>query len=209
MKKILAVILALALLLGLGLPVQAESVRYSNETLVTWCGAYTSYLMALADVFEGEYVDMALANGSIIYREREIAYGPSGVPVIHGAAFSENGTVMLGNGSGLDGYEDHWYASLTFSPEASELTVYLSSMAFIMASGEVGFELPEDAGEMMAKAEELLTVLLSAESIAVEADGLVFVGKQLSDGRTLLAVDTVAYYDEFYYNDTDNYLIMD
>lgn len=47
------------------------------------------------------------------------------------------------------------------------------------------------------------------DDIAVQIGDYVLVHKALSGGQYLLAIDTLAYYDEFYYNDTENYFVME
>lgn len=207
MKKLFSLLLVLTLALGLALPARADYQLYASDTLSTWCQTFTTYLLAYADVSE-DPVDVLTSTGGIIYDEASFNYSEDGVLVVSGGAYSTNNTMTLGIGTGMDENEDYWYASILYNAEASDSTIIYSGVAFMQACSALGLNL---GGEetYLDNAFMLLDILFSSEDIAVEKDGMVLVHKIFEGGSELLAVDSLAYYNGFYYNDTENYIVLD
>lgn len=208
MKKLLSLCLALLLVLLMGVPSWAFAQQiYTSETLTTINDAFFTYMLALC---QGEpEIDMVGTTGLIQYNDNSFTYGYNDVGVIHGGAYSQKNTVTLGMGTGLEENEDHWYMSLTFSPEASDLTIQGCGYAFMLACGQVGLQLPEDMNESSDLVWGMLDVLFSQDEIAIEMNGLVFIHKALEGGSHLLAVDSLPYYNGFYYNSIENYFVIE
>lgn len=209
MKKIVALLLSLVLVCSTASAL-ADYQSYTSKTLALWCNAFNYYATALAqnDSLSGA-VDLPVAGGSIIYNESSYTYGYSGVGVIHGGAYSPNNTVTLGVGTGLDDQENYWYASLTYSAEASSATNQVAGFAFMLACVETGLPLDKNSSDFFSTMGLILDTLWSSDNMAIQMGDLVLVHKMISGNRHLLAVDSLAYYDEFYYNDTENYIVLD
>lgn len=218
MKKLIGFLLILAMLCGMGCTALADSgsddlMECANETLIRFSSTFNDYILSLASASveeADEAIDFVVCNGVIKYDENSFNYGDSGVGVVSGGAYSVNNTITMGMGSGIDEDEDLWYVSLTFSPEASDVTLASHALAFILSCGELGMELADDPDEYVDAAIAIADILFSAEEpIAIESNGMVLLHKDLGGGTHLLAVDSVEYYDEFYYNDIENYLVAD
>lgn len=208
MKRLLALLLALSLLFGSTVSALAGTRTYTSPTLENWANYYNLFLLKLTEgLDEDAGVDAPYTSGRINYDENSFTYGPgTGVPVIHGGAYSANGTTTLGMGTGLDENEHYWYVSLTYSPERNSATLFAASLAFLLAGIKAGVPLEfSDISELT----DLLSILMSYDDIALQIGDYVFVHKVLSGDRDLLALDTLAYYDEFYYNDTENYYMLE
>ncbi len=208
MKKLLAMFLILTMMLSIASPALADYQKYASETLLTWSMYYKSCVQAFAEVLpEGAVVDTPFPSGIIMYDENSYTYGPyTGVGVIHGGLYSLNNTTAIGMGTGLDENEKYWYVSITYSPEHNGETLFVTSAAFALASIQVGLPLDDSDIELLM---EFMYGLMSNDDIAVQIGDYVLVHKALSGGQYLLAIDTLAYYDEFYYNDTENYYVME
>lgn len=208
MKKFLSLLLSLLLLFGVSMPAVAEELPpfYTSQVLQVWCDVHNMCIEQVVMPNVDVPIDVAVANAIIRTAGNEIVYSYSGVPTIHGGAISENETVTLGIGTGLEGYEKYWYTSLKYSPEVSEDTFMWTSYAFLLTSMVVFIE-DEAAGAKFE--EEWAGKLLTSDNIAVEINDVVFIGKELPGGIRILAVDSVDYYNEFYYNDTENYFVLD
>lgn len=208
MKKLLASLMTVLFLVSLLTAGCAAGYQpYASETLMRINEAFFSYMLALSG--ELEEVDMIGTTGIIQYNDNSFTYSYDDVGVIHGGAYSEKNTVSLGVGTGLDENEDHWYMSLTFSPEASGMTLYACGYSLLYACAEVGLQLPEDNTESNELVGEILDTLFSTDQIAIETDGLVLIHKTLDGGSHLLAVDSLPYYNGFYYNSIENYFKID
>ena len=187
---------------------KAELETYTSKNLESFSIYFDTFVMLFASAAE-EPVDIVATTGKISYDENSFNYGDSGIGVISGGAYSENGTVTLGMGTGIGENEDYWYVSLTFSPEASIDTIMANSLAFILAASEAEPD-AEDFDEQLAAAAEIADFLFSSdEPVAFESEGMVLLHKVLGGGTHLLALDSVEYYDEFYYNDIENYIVAD
>lgn len=211
MKRLLALLLALILLFGSTVCALAETQTYTSPTLENWAYYYDLFLLTftedLDEAFDDAAMDTLLVTGNINYDENSFTYGPAtGVPVIHGGAYSANGTVSLGMGTGLGENENYWYVSLTFSPECNLTTMRITSIVFLLAGIKAGVPLAVSDGSELT---DLHNVLMSYDDIALQIGDYVLVHKVLSGDRDLLALDTLAYYDEFYYNDTENYYTLE
>lgn len=217
MKRTVMVALSLMLSLCMMTPASAGAA-YVNTTLIAWSNAFNGFadLLAKNDGIS-EPADVPFTTGRIVADEESFTEGYSGVKVAHGGMYSPNGTVTLGCGTGVvyknnelnyfaDG--DYWYVSLTYSAEASQKTLKVTGMAFVLACVKVGLPIPAD-DTMIQHVSELLDLLFAYDNIALQMGDLVLVHKILPGDQHLLAVDTVLYYDEFYYNDTENYFILD
>ncbi len=207
MKKMLCLSLALIVLLFAAIPTALAQQIYTSDTLITISDAFFSYMLSLCKS-EPE-IDMVGSTGLIQYTDSSFTYSYDNVGVIHGGAYSQQNTVTLGLGTGLEENEDHWYMSLTYSPEASELTIQASGYAFMLACAEVGLPLPEDIDEKNNMCWGLLDVLYGKEQIAIEMGGLVLIHKALEGGSHLLAVDSLPYYNGFYYNSIEDYYVIE
>lgn len=207
MKKMLCLSLALIVLLFAAIPTALAQQIYTSDTLIKISDAFFSYMLSLCKS-EPE-IDMVGSTGLIQYTDSSFTYSYDNVGVIHGGAYSQQNTVMLGLGTGLEENEDHWYMSLTYSPEASELTIQASGYAFMLACAEVGLPLPEDVDERNNMCWGLLDVLYGKEQIAIEMGGLVLIHKALEGGSHLLAVDSLPYYNGFYYNSIEDYYVIE
>ncbi len=208
MKKLLAMFLILTMMLSIASPALADYQQYASETLLTWSMYYNSYVQVFAEgLSEDAVVDTPFPSGIIVYDENSYTYGPyTGVGVIHGGQYSLNNTTTIGMGTGLDEDEKYWYVSITYSPEHNDETLFVTSAAFALASIQVGLPLDDSDIELLM---EFMYGLMSNDDIAVQIGDYVLVHKALSGGQYLLAIDTLAYYDEFYYNDTENYYVME
>lgn len=207
MKKKLCLSLALIVLLFAAIPTALAQQIYTSDTLIKISDAFFGYMLSLCKS-EPE-IDMVGSTGLIQYTDSSFTYSYDNVGVIHGGAYSQQNTVTLGLGTGLEENEDHWYMSLTYSPEASELTIQASGYAFMLACAEVGLPLPEDIDEKNNMCWGLLDVLYGKEQIAIEMGGLVLIHKALEGGSHLLAVDSLPYYNGFYYNSIEDYYVIE
>lgn len=207
MKKMLCLSLALIVLLFAAIPTALAQQIYTSDTLIKISDAFFGYMLSLCKS-EPE-IDMVGSTGLIQYTDSSFTYSYDNVGVIHGGAYSQQNTVTLGLGTGLEENEDHWYMSLTYSPEASELTIQASGYAFMLACAEVGLPLPEDIDEKNNMCWGLLDVLYGKEQIAIEMGGLVLIHKALEGGSHLLAVDSLPYYNGFYYNSIEDYYVIE
>lgn len=208
MKKLIALFLALTLMLGIASPALAEYKSYLSETLSIWNAYYCAYVEAFANSFpEDMVVDTPFPSGGIIYDENSFTYGPyTGVGVIHGGCYSPNNTITMGFGTGMGENENYWYASITYSPECNAPTLVATANALLLASIQAGVPLEtDDLNELM----DFMQEVLQYDDIAVQIGDYVLVHKALSGGQYLLAIDSLAYYDEFYYNDTENYIVLE
>ena len=213
MKKIISMFLVLTLIFGMCCTAFAASdpselKTYTSKNLENFSTYFDTFVLLLASVSE-EPIDVVATTGKISYDENSFNYGDSGIGVISGGAYSKNGTVTMGMGTGIDENEDYWYVSLTFSPEASSDTVLANSLAFILAASETDIEAEDFEEELEAAAMIADFLFASEEPVAFESDGQVLLHKLLSGGTHLLALDSVEYYDEFYYNDIENYIVAD
>lgn len=217
MKKTAMAVMSLILCVCMMSPASAGTA-YVNTTLTEWSAAF-KYFANLLTQNDGisDSADIPFTSGRIVADEDSFTEGYSGVRVAHGGMYSPNGTVTLGCGTGVVyvnkdmnyfADDDYWYVSLTYSPEASNKTVNVTGMAFVLACIKVGLPIPTD-DTMLQRVAEMLDLLFAYDNIALQMGDLVLVHKLLPGDQHLLAVDTVLYYDEFYYNDTENYFIMD
>lgn len=208
MKKTLCLCLALFVALLAALPAMASAQQvYTSETLTTINNAFFTYMLTLCE--NEPEIDMVGSTGLIQYNDNSFTYSYDDVGVIHGGAYSQQNTVTLGIGTGLDEHEDHWYMSLSFTPEASQLTIQASAYAFMLACAEVGLPLPEDIEEKSDISWAILDALFAEDEIAIEMGDLVLIHKALEGGSHLLAVDSLAYYNGFYYNSIENYYVIE
>lgn len=208
MKKLIALFLALTVMLGIASPALAEYESYASKTMKTWTAYYGAYVEDFAKVLqEGEVLDTPFPTGGILYNENSFTYGPyTGVGVIHGGCISPNNTMTMGFGTGMGEDENYWYVSITYSPECNGATLAATSYAFLRASIHAG--VPLDSSDLNGMMDFLQTILY-CDDIAVQIGDYVLVHKNLSGGQHLLAIDSLAYYDEFYYNDTENYYVLE
>lgn len=207
MKKLTSLLLTMLMLFALTLPASAESPYYQSMKLAKWGYGYEILMSSWAESLE-EPLDMPnVLSGHILYTLDSFTTGYSGTPVLNGGTGSSQNTVSLGMGVDMT-EEELWYVSLTFSPEASSATFAYSSMAMVLACMANDMQIPEGM-DWVDFATDICETLISAPETAIEYDGLVFVYKELEGGSRLMCVDSLAYYNDFYYNTIENYLLYE
>ena len=210
MKKRIAILMCLIILTCTALPAYARE-RYVVPNLMNWSIAFNYFAekLATADHLSAP-ADIPLTGTTLSDDPNNLTVGYSGVKVYNGGNYSADGTVTFGCGSGLerDNASDYWYVSLTFSPEVSESTKFVTAFAFMLANIDAGLPIPT-GDNMLTMIGELLDILFASDDIAIQMGDLIIVHKLLPGDLHLLALDTVQYYDEFYYNDTENFYVMD
>lgn len=208
MKKVLALVLSAALLLGITLPAHATTVIFDNA--VAWSNTFNQIAELLASRgSNGEAVDLPIAGGMITFDENSITTGATGVQVVHGGTESPNQTVSYGTGSGLGENDNYWYFSLTYSAEASAATLHATGFAFLYASTQTGLPVDPTSDGALSLFGTLLDALFNSDNIAIKMGDVILVHKLLPGDRHLLAIDSLDYYNEFYYNDTDNFIVLE
>lgn len=214
MKRIVALILCLTLSLSCsGALALSELI---NPNVSQFCFYYMQYAMALSESVDDFSIleKLAFSAGKIGYFDHDARTGYTGQKVADGGASNQLGTCTLGVGAGLSN-ENLWYVTNTYYPGLDYLTLRVSAISMILASDGLGVSLGED-DTAVATAMELADMLLaSTESTAYQLDDVVYFCKLL-DGRTpleggmfILGVNSLEFYNEFYYGSIKNYNVIE
>ncbi|MDD3411716.1 MAG: hypothetical protein PHY12_13010 [Eubacteriales bacterium] len=202
-RRILAMLLIAAMLCTASAVCAEELQTLTNPYITAWGQLYTEALniekmtdMALFSEPKIHYADSGVRNG--------LKTGASGAVVANGGVHSQKETFTVGMGAGVDNPE-LWYVSFVFTGKTSEQDLVYTVAAMLIGCHAVGLDLSTGDGEYEEHVMQVLEKLLSGKRpLMIEANGLVLVAKDLGDGQQLFAVDSLAYFDDFYYSDRSN-----
>lgn len=215
MKRILALIVCLTLALSCSGALALEELINPNAEVL--CSTYFMYTMALAESVEnyGILENLTFSAGKIGYFPSDARTGYTGQKVADGGATNELGTCTLGVGAGIDN-ENLWYVTNTYSAGLDYLTLRVSAISMVMASHGLGVNLGDDAETAIATAMDLADLLLaSTTATAYQLDDVVYFCKPLDSraplegGMFILGVNSLEFYNEFYYGTIKNYYVIE
>lgn len=214
MKRIVSLLLCLFLACSAAGAFADELV---NPYITTHCEMYIHFMLSAAESLNDmEFLDnFAFTAGKILYNRRDTRIGYTGQRVADGGAMNDLGTCTIGCGAGVDN-EELWYVTNTFSAGMEPHVLSTSALAMFLSAWPMCPAMGADADEAYENAGALADLLLSCNvSTAYQIGNLVFFCKPL-DGRAplnggmfILGVNSLDFYNEFYYGTIPNYIVLD
>lgn len=218
MKRIASLILCIILVLNFTGAFAAELNELINPYAESFCTQYTLFTLLLCDdaLNDINVLDnLAFSTGNIRYFSSDARKGYTGQKVADGGAMNELGTCTIGVGAGIDN-EDLWYVTNTYSGGLDYQTLLISAVAMCMASNGLGVNLGTDIDEVVNTSMQLAKMLISCtETTAYQLDDVVYLCKLLDNrsplegGMFILGVESLDFYNEFYYGSVENYYVFE
>lgn len=214
MKRIISLLLCLTLTCS---AVGAFAAELVNPYVETYCNLYVKFMVSIAeDLGDPEFYDhFAFSSGKILYYPQDVRTGYTGQKVADGGTSNSLGTCTFGCGAGVDN-ENLWYVTNTFSAGADQLAITACALVMCYVAWPMCPELGADADEAYENASILADLLLNCNvSTAYQIGNVVFFVKPL-DGRSplnggmfIIGVNSLDFYNEFYYGTIPNYIVLD
>lgn len=188
--------------------VYAELLQATNETLTTYTAAYRGYMDQLLP--QAPDLDSFPCIHSIGYMPKAYRTTTDGVPIADGYCSSLNGSFSVGAGCGIgEEYPDYWYVACTFTPDTGKDTVQANTQMLLISLKKIGVSLGDDTDDADDVIKTIIDFLEETGSVSIEIGNVVFFRKEIGNGRFLIGVNSLPFYNGMYAGTEPNYLTFD